>query len=347
MLLKTTLRKQNRKPKINIGFIIFFSIVLIFFFRVFMVLKNSTERGGLVYIQMLNFGLPVVEEQVYESGDYVENELNVKKVVLDALGLSNINGLGIINSEIAFFNQGNTGSGKRSSLIFNPFSVGESSIIRYESSSGPAYNPSLKKTLNNAKPEVYIYHSHNSEAYGEGGAFNPNEKYNVVGMGELLTKQLEEDYGISVIHDKTDYIGGDYNTAYKRSYDGAKSYVDKYGDFKLVIDLHRDGNSNQSAVKMMLNGEPAARMMLVTARNSNNFEGNNKVAQFMKGFADENFPNLSRGIMEYPSAKAGPNQGLSKNSVLIELGSEVNTVEEVQNSIPYIARLVAEYVNKK
>lgn len=347
MWVNVAIRRGRKKSGVNGWLILFFILVIFFFGRVFIVLKNSGEGGGFAYIQMLNFGLPLVKEQAYDPEDYIENELSVKKVVLDALGISNISSLGIINGEVRFFSQGNISGGGKPSISLNPFSIGESSVVRYESNSGPAYRADLKKTLNNAKPEVYIYHSHSTESYGEGGSFNENEKYNVVGMGEILTRELEQNYGIAVIHDKTDYNAGDYNNAYKRSYDGAKKYIDKYGDFKLVIDLHRDGNSNENAVKMTLNGKPAARIIFVTAKNSKNYEGNNNATQALKDVSEKNFPNFSRGVVAYPSAKAGPNQGLSKNSILIELGSEVNTVEEAQNSIPYIARLIAEYINKK
>ena len=53
------------------------------------------------------------------------------------------------------------------------------------------------------------------------------------------------------------------------------------------------------------------------------------------------------GIYTYNSGKNAFNQSLSDNSMLIEIGADSNTSEEAKNSIKCIARIIAEYVNKK
>ena len=108
------------------------------------------------------------------------------------------------------------------------------------------YDPNLKKTLNKAKPEVLIYHSHTSEAYR--ASDNDTSKIssssdvtkNVSSVGDVIKEELEKKYGIAVIHDKTVHDKGNYYGAYKKSGVTLDKYLKEYGDFKLIIDLHRD-----------------------------------------------------------------------------------------------------------
>ncbi|MGL4774089.1 MAG: stage II sporulation protein P [Clostridium sp.] len=338
--------KSSSKPRINSGVVIFLILVVVFFVRVFLILGEDRERGGFAYVQLLNYGMPIVEEQVYNPDVYTENDLSIKNICLEALGLKEISSTGIIGGEVSFFNQGHSDGGEKP-IALNPFNVGESSISKIETSSGPAYNPSLKKNLDSSKPEVLIYHSHTREAYNDAGNIDSNnDKVNVVAVGDALEKQLEENYGISVIHDKTDHSVV-YDDAYKRSRETVTKYQQKYGSFKLIIDLHRDSSSNENAVKMNINGEPAARLMFVTSQNVSTYGNNIKVVNSMIETSNKLFPGLMRPTIEYRSGRGGFNQDLSNNSVLIEFGSVINTMEECNNSTEYMARVIAEYLHGK
>ena len=63
---------------------------------------------------------------------------------------------------------------------------------------------------------------------------------NVTSVGDVIEEELEKNYGIAVIHDKTVNDKGDYYGAYKKSGATLDKYLKEYGDFKLIIDLHRD-----------------------------------------------------------------------------------------------------------
>ena len=94
---------------------------------------------------------------------------------------------------------------------------------------------------------MLIYHSHTTEAYLASdkdttkNTFNADETKNVVAVGDVIAEELENKYGISVIHDKTVNNVPDYNSSYKNSGVILDKYLKKYGDFDLIIDLHRDG----------------------------------------------------------------------------------------------------------
>ncbi|MGL5149598.1 MAG: stage II sporulation protein P [Clostridium sp.] len=340
--------KSSNKQGINSGVIVFLILVVIFFVRVILILGEERERGGFAYVQLLNFGMPIVEEQVYNEEAYAENDLSIKNLCLEALGVKNISGVGIINSEISLFNQGHsTIAGEKPPIAFNPFNLEEGSINKIETKAGPAYNPSLKKTLDNSKPEVLIYHSHSREAYANAGNIDSMDESNsVIGVGNALEKELEEKYGISVLHDKTDHSVV-YDDSYSRSRETVTKQLQKYGDFKLIIDLHRDSSSNENAVKMNINGESAARLMFVTSQNVATYGSNKKIVDFMVDKSNELFPGLFRQTLEYKRGRGGFNQDLSGNSILLEFGSVINSVEECNNTVEYMGRLIAEYINTK
>ncbi|MDD6796579.1 MAG: stage II sporulation protein P [Clostridiaceae bacterium] len=346
------IRRKRAKPKINIIVAIIVVLIGIFAFRVINVLRSNTERGGFAYVELLNFGMPVVETQVYDEGAYAENNLSIKAVLLQALGLNNIDNLSIINTEVSFFKQGFTGidlstSNTTSSLDIDSFNINDNTVLKAESNAD-VENEALKKALDSTKPEVLIYHSHTTESYAETSGDSLDENHSVVGVANVIEKELEENYGISVIHDKTNHSIS-YNDSYKRSRETVQKYLKEYGDFKIIIDLHRDSVPKKNAVTGTVNGENIAKLMFVLTKNSARYGANQALADEMRDKANELFPGLMRGNGEY-TYNSGMNQfnlGLSDGSMLIEVGSEVNTAEESQNSGKFIARLIAEHINGK
>ena len=63
--------------------------------------SNFAEKYA--YVQMLNFSMPIVKTQVYDEGEYADNNLSVKNVVLEALGIRGINPYNIVGKEIGLF----------------------------------------------------------------------------------------------------------------------------------------------------------------------------------------------------------------------------------------------------
>ena len=217
------------------------------------------------------------------------------------------------------------------------------------SKNSEVYDPSLKKELDQSKPEVLIYHTHNSEGYSEERTSN-NEEHNVVGVGTLVAKELEENYGISVIHDKTNHSAS-YEQSYNKSRETVKKYTNEYDDFKMVIDIHRDsvGEHNKKNLTANINGESLAKVMFVTTRNNQYFNDAESLAYRFINKANELFPDILRRqeTYKYNRGQNAFNQDFNKNSMLIEVGAEVNTSKEAQATAKYIARLIAEELNRK
>lgn len=249
---KKRIKQKNIKTNevSNILIIVLLTITTISFVRVYEVLKNNNERGAFAYVQLLNFGMPIIENQIYDEGNYAENRISLKYILMEATGINNFTSRNIINKEISLFNIFSTDSGEsKERLTFDSYKINEDSISKInlnESTIGDQiYNAALKKTLNASKPEILIYHTHTHENYSQEEPDSINEETNVVGVGDVLAKELEEKYGISVIHDKTDHCIS-YNDSYARSSETVDKYLNKYGDFRLIIDLHRDSITNKS-----------------------------------------------------------------------------------------------------
>lgn len=342
-------KKNKVKPNINVGLIVLILIIGILFIRLGNVLKNNRERGAFAYVQLLNLGMPIIESQVYDEGSYVENKLSLKNVCFEVLGLKNLSYEGIIQSEISLFYDINDKNNK-STFTFNPFQVSEDSISKQSASSDSKntqiYNPSLKKELDKSKPEILIYHSHTTENYNASEPESLNEETNVVGVGDVLAHELEENYGISVIHDKTDHCIS-YNDSYTRSGETVDKYLKQYGDFKMVIDLHRDSIEDKSVTTTEVYGMSASKIMFVNAKNSTRYEKNKELTEKVFNKTAELFPSLPVKILTYNRGKNAFNQSKSDGCLLFEIGSHTNTPEESKVTAQCMARVIAEIINKK
>ncbi len=334
--------------------VLLFGIILLLFFRVCSILRNNTERGALAYIELLNFGMPVIENVEYDEGSYVENAVSMKYVLQEALGLSKINSINIIRNELSIFSLLDSehldNSTNRNQSIYESFVIDEKSISKVDLNNSKVatqiYNPSIKKEIDKSKPEVLIYHTHTHENYDLNITDSTNEETNVVGVGNVLAQELEERYGISVIHDKTDHCIS-YNDSYTRAGETVDKYINKYGDFKLIIDLHRDSVQNKDVTTTVICGESSARIVFVNAENSDKYAENKEITEKLFNKTSELFPTLPRKIVTYTRGKNAFNQSKSGNSTLFEIGSNSNTPEESKVCAQCMARVIAEVLAEK
>lgn len=342
----------------SVGYLIIIVAFIIFLIRAVNVVNNYNDPGGYAYVQMLNFSMPVVKNAVYDEGAYAENNLTLKNVALEAIGIRGINAYKIIGKEIGLFSEICDKSTISSINKLTPFSLKTESIARMTDEEiaelnkvSAAYDPSLKKTLDNSKIEVLIFHTHTTENYSERENLSTDTDFNVVGVGDVLAKELEEGYGISVIHDKTNHSVS-YNESYTRSNQTLRKYLDEYGDFKLIIDLHRDGVDGARAEQLKkvytinMNEQNLAKMMFVTGQNSERYTANKALVDKLYNTANTLFPGIIRNTYEYEYAATSINHSLSDNLVLLEVGSNINSAQEAKLTSKYIARIVAEYLNR-
>ena len=201
------------------------------------------------------------------------------------------------------------------------------------------------------EPQVLIYHTHTSEAYldEDVGYYyesyysrTGNNDYNVTAVGEAIASQLRQ-HGIGVIHDTTVH-DTTYNGSYDRSAQTVQALMKTHPSVKVVLDIHRDAlGTEESKVKTVFeyNGKKGAQIMILSGcdpdneRGFANWQNNLRFALKLQHEAERRFPGMTRpldfGFFAY-------NEYLCDGSLLIEVGTDGNTVDEAA----YAGQLLAE-----
>lgn len=203
--------------------------------------------------------------------------------------------------------------------------------------------PDISIELNSPEPQVLIVHTHTTESYEPYQRSYYDAKFpfrtrdssrNMVRVGEVLAQRLAEN-GISVLHDGTIHDYPAYTGAYDRSEATIRAALEDYPSIKVIIDLHRDAISNpdgsRTAPTAIINGRNAAQFMIISGCDDGRFGNmpdyleNLKLACLIQGSAEELYPGLARPILfDYRNY----NQHISTGSLLIELGSHANSLDE-------------------
>lgn len=202
--------------------------------------------------------------------------------------------------------------------------------------------------IESPKPSVLIYHTHTHEAYRqvEDDPYEAVEAWrtedaahSVVRVGEALAEALRS-HGFEVVHDDTDHEKEPLSTAYTRSLATLERYE---RDFDLYIDLHRDAYID--GMDMCYTDETGVRyaqpMLLIG--NGNGFDVKPWYEQnlaFAKVLTDR-LNALKPGLCKDVLVKDGRyNQHIGIFSILIEVGHNMNTLEEALNTTPIIANAI-------
>ena len=195
-------------------------------------------------------------------------------------------------------------------------------------------------------PQILIYHTHSQETFVDSVPGDTADS--IVGAGELLAQILREEYGYNVIHDTGEYDVESRDNAYSVSLPAIEQILAENPTIEVVIDLHRDAVLEGKLVTE-LNGKPTAIFMFFNGLSYTKAAGNiaylenpyideNLAFSFqMQVIANEYYPGLTRRI--YLKGYRY-NMHLRPRSLLIELGAQTNTVEEIMNACAPIAHIL-------
>lgn len=212
-------------------------------------------------------------------------------------------------------------------------------------------NASLPFQMDKEKPEVLIVHTHTSEAYADSpNGRSEDSRYNVVRVGEEIEKQLTA-VGIKTIHDKTRNDYPSYNGSYKKALGVIQANLDKYPSIEIVLDIHRDYTvrADGTALKptMTQDNKKAAQIMFVMGTNAMglehpNWKQNLSFAVKIQNELQKQYPDLCRPINIRIERF---NQHVTKGSMIIEMGSSTNTLEEAVLAGEYTGKAIAKVLN--
>lgn len=200
-------------------------------------------------------------------------------------------------------------------------------------------------------PQILIYHTHASEDFVDSIPGDPSTT--IIGAGDRLTELLEG-YGFRVLHD-TGVYDQERDNAYEKALPAVEQILKENPSIEVVIDLHRDEMANDRRLVMDLQGRPTARFMFFNGLSYLRKQGeisylenpyilDNLAFSFQaQVLANEYYPGLTRKI--YLKAYRY-NMHLCPKSMLIELGAQNNTVEEIMNACDPLAHVLAMVLKK-
>lgn len=213
------------------------------------------------------------------------------------------------------------------------------------------------KIAKNDSPQVLIVHTHTTETYMTEdadyytSAFSSRTRdaqKNMVSVGNIVAEKLNQ-AGIKTLHDATEHDYPNYTGSYSRAAKTINSYLKKYPTIKVVLDLHRDavssGDSDKVKLVTEINGKKAAQVMLVMGSQSGSvtnfpkWKENLKLAVRLQQKIEEKYPTLARPLSLMPK---NYNESLTTGSLLIEFGTDVNTLAEAHYSAELVGDSIAE-----
>lgn len=198
----------------------------------------------------------------------------------------------------------------------------------------------------NGQPQILIYHTHASEAFAD--SVEGDSSTTIVGTGEKLASVLRDKYGYNVIHN-TEIYDEERDYAYSNSLPALEQLLEDNPSIEVVIDLHRDEMPADRRLVVDLQGRPTAQFMFFNGLSrtrkggaieylENPYLEDNLAFSFqMQVASNEYYPGIARRI--YLKAYRY-NMHLRAKSLLIELGAQNNTVEEIMNAVEPLAHVI-------
>ena len=208
-------------------------------------------------------------------------------------------------------------------------------------------------TISNADgPQVLIVHTHGTEAYQPTAAnsYEPSDPYRTLDNDRNITrigaevKTVLEGLSVSVLHDRTLHDYPNYNGSYTRSAETILRYLDEYPSIQIVLDIHRDaliGDDGRVYKPLTtVDGEEVAQVLLIVGTDEggqrhDNWVQNLVFAGKVQSAMNLLYPTLARPVTLRTSRF---NQQYRAGSLLVEMGSHGNTLEESLAAARHFAR---------
>ena len=203
-------------------------------------------------------------------------------------------------------------------------------------------------SLKQEEPIIYLYNTHQKEKYANGslGVYELNP---TVLSASYLIKDMLEENNIKVIVEEKDIIKTmkqkkyNYDQTYLITRDLLKKNIKKYPSLKYFIDIHRDSISKKSST-ITINKKPYAKIMFVAGMKNKNNAKNLEFMEALNTKLTKKYKGISRGIYKKNYVY---NQDVDPGVILIEIGGQDNTMEEVYNTCNAISKALIEYIGEQ
>ena len=215
--------------------------------------------------------------------------------------------------------------------------------------------PDFEIELDSDEPQVLIYHTHTTESFepytrdfydADFTAKTTDTSMNMVAVGNEICNQLEN-AGIRTLHDTTVHDYPSYNGSYQSSRQTVEEILAMYPSIKVVLDVHRDGIERSDGTRIAPVVETdygrAAQVMIISCCDDGDGEiphymENFKLASLFQSQLESDCEGITRPILfDYRFY----NQDLSTGSLLIEIGSHGNSIDEALCSGRLVGKSIA------
>jgi stage II sporulation protein P len=228
------------------------------------------------------------------------------------------------------------------------------SITNYTSYQ-PDWNKLLKSgwsyTLEKDSPQILIIHTHSCEAYTPEGTntYEASDPYrtldktqSVIRVGDELAEALNNK-GFIVLHDREMYDYPGYSGSYSRSLKAVEGWLEEYPTIRVVIDLHRDALDSGKKTYYIRDGKKAAQVLLLLTTGEAglyhpNWKENLKLGLELQTEMELLYSGLARPLC---LSKERYNQQVCPGSFLLEVGTNLNTLEEALYGVRLFADCAA------
>jgi stage II sporulation protein P len=197
------------------------------------------------------------------------------------------------------------------------------------------------------EPQILIYHTHSQEAFAD--SVPGDESTTIMGAGDRLSEILTTEYGYNVLHHRGKYDVETRDEAYSKALPEIEQILNDNPSIQVVIDLHRDEMNEATRLVTDIDGRPTAKFMFFNGLSrtkktgsiaylyNENLQDNLAFSFKMQLAAEIYYPDVTRKIY---LKSYRYNMHLKPRSLLIELGAQNNTVEEVMNACDVIAHIL-------
>lgn len=238
--------------------------------------------------------------------------------------------------------------------IYSGLSLSNSTSLDINISDLTGATPSFAIEADSDEPQILIIHTHGTEAYTP-TSFDSYEisdsyrttdyDYNMIRVGDELTEAFLS-YGINTIHDRELYDYPSYTGSYSRSMEAIEAYLETYPSIKIVIDVHRDALGDETVTyKTMaeIDGVTSSQLMILVGTDQSglyhpNWTENLNLAVFMQEALIAKYPTLSRPLA---LVNERYNQHLTTGSIILEVGTNGNSLDEALTAVKLFADAVA------
>jgi len=210
--------------------------------------------------------------------------------------------------------------------------------------------------LSGSGPQVLIMHTHGTEAYTPDTKNNykatdtdrtTDNRYNMIRVGNEIT-QILEDSGIETIHSTLLHDYPAYSGCYNRALDAIEKICKDNPSIKVVVDVHRDAIISTTGEKYKavatINGKQAAQLMFVAGTDAGGLSHPNWQTNLAFQLRlHQKLNNLYPGIMRPIHVRTGRfNQHVTSGSMLLEVGTSGNSLDEALYSAKLFAQALAD-----